>query len=233
MSLETIDLSILDVQPKDLILDVGCGVGRHTISVALHTEVTAIGLDISRQDLQTARQRWEEFGVAGACHFIRSSALKLPFEDHAFDKIICSEVLEHIDDYPAVLAELYRVLKPGGRLAVSVPRFIPEWICWQLSEAYHNVPGGHIRIFRSSTLKQAVEKLGLHRTHRHWAHALHVPYWWLRCAFWRQGDQAWAPRTYHKLLVWDLLSQPRLTRVAERLLNPLMGKSIVMYFTRP
>ena len=60
-------------------------------------------------------------------------ALRLPFPDDTFDRIIASEVLEHVPDDQAALDELFRVLKPGGTLAVTVPAWLPEKICWALS----------------------------------------------------------------------------------------------------
>jgi hypothetical protein len=124
------------------------------------------------------------------------------------------------------------VLAPGGLLAVSVPRAWPERICWWLSSAYHQVEGGHIRIFQEPVLRQTIEQLGFTQFLRHGAHALHVPYWWLRCAFWKKGADFAPVRWYHRLLVWDLMSRPRLTRLLDTLLNPFMGKSIVLYFSK-
>jgi ubiquinone/menaquinone biosynthesis C-methylase UbiE len=243
MSLTTIDFRRLHLEPGHRVLDLGCGEGRHAITAWLAAPIQVVGLDLGAGDLLTARQRSQDFAppdepTAGSCRsaralaWVRGSGLKLPFADATFDRIICAEVLEHVPDYPAMLREIHRVLKPGGLLAVSVPRFVPEWICWQLSDAYHEVEGGHVRIFRTRELKEAVESQGMRRFHQHWAHSLHVPYWWLRCLFWRDGEQAWLVRTYHRLLVWDLMQRPRLTRWLDRLLNPVMGKSVVLYFIR-
>jgi len=232
----TVDFSRFPLESGDRVLDLGCGEGRHVISAYLEAEVHSVGVDLSLDDLRTARQRFAEFhrpddpdrsfGLSSA------SALQLPFADHTFDKVICSEVLEHIPDYRGALREIQRVLKPGGLLCASVPRCWPERICWALSEAYYKVPGGHIRIFRAGELRGEIERLGFRRYHRHWAHALHVPYWWLRCLFWESGDNNWLVSQYHRLLVWDLMKRPALTRVLETLLNPLMGKSVVMYFRK-
>ncbi len=170
--------------------------------------------------------------AGGAFGLAAASALQLPFADNCFDKVICSEVLEHIPDYRAALSEIERVLKPGGLLCASVPRRWPEKICWALSEEYYNVPGGHVRIFRADELRAEVEKLGFRRYHRHWAHALHVPFWWLKCLFWNTQDDNPLIAAYHRLLVWDLMERPAITRLLEKSMDPLMGKSVVMYFRK-
>jgi ubiquinone/menaquinone biosynthesis C-methylase UbiE len=241
MSLTTIDFRRLHLEPGHRILDLGCGEGRHAITAWLTAPVHVVGLDPGATDLQTARERSRDFtppddpqdpSPTRSLAWVRGSGLRLPFADATFDRVICAEVLEHVPDYMAVLREIRRVLKPGGILAVSVPRFFPEWVCWQLSDAYHEVEGGHVRIFRTRPLTDAVEAHGLRRFHQHWAHSLHVPYWWLRCLFWSRGEQPWLVRTYHRLLVWDLMQKPPLTRWLDRLLNPVMGKSLVLYFIR-
>lgn len=235
MSLTTVDFRRLHLAEGQRVLDLGCGEGRHAISAWLEAPVDVIGIDVSARDLATARERAGEFEPCDdgrSLGWVRASGLRLPFADATFDRVICAEVLEHVPDYQGMLAEIRRVLKPGGVLAVSVPRFVPEWICWRLSDEYHQVEGGHVRIFTGSELRRAVEAQGLRRFHRHWAHSLHVPYWWLRCLLWKRGEQAWPVRVYHRLLVWDLMRRPWLTRALERLLNPILGKSLVLYFTR-
>ncbi|MEQ8859609.1 MAG: class I SAM-dependent methyltransferase [Pseudomonadales bacterium] len=237
MSLTTVDFARLHLTPGQRVLDLGCGEGRHAISAWLEAPVQVVGLDLAGADLATAARRAAEFAAPDAAaerrlDWVRGSGLALPFDAASFDCVICAEVLEHVPDYAGVLREIRRVLKPGGVVALSVPRFFPEWVCWQLSDAYHQVPGGHVRIFRTGELTAAMEAQRLRRFHRHWAHSLHVPYWWLRCLFWDRGSEVWPVRAYHRLLVWDLMQRPWLTRLLEALLNPLMGKSVVLYFTR-
>ncbi|GAA5316232.1 MAG: class I SAM-dependent methyltransferase [Candidatus Pelagadaptatus aseana] len=230
--MQTIDFNKLQLRDGDRILDVGCGEGRHTLGAYLHANVEAVGVDLSASDVEKARKGASEFTDKAnknkSIHFQEADALALPFADDSFDKVICSEVLEHIPDYKGVLKEIKRVLKPDGLLAVSVPRAWPEEICWRLSKAYHEVEGGHIRIFNAVQLKHDVESFGWQRFDHHGAHALHAPYWWLKCWKWEQESKL--VDAYHKLLVWDLMKQPWITRKTEALLNPVLGKSVVMYF---
>ncbi|MEQ9462152.1 MAG: class I SAM-dependent methyltransferase [Haliea sp.] len=232
--MQTVDFRYFPLQSGERVLDLGCGEGRHVISAYVLGEVHAVGVDLSHRDLRTAQERFAGFEEAGnerkQLDLVEGSALSLPFADASFDKVICSEVLEHIPDYRAALGEIRRVLKPAGLLCVSVPRRWPERLCWALSKRYHQTPGGHLRIFRGGRLWAEIERRDFVGFHRHGAHALHCPYWWLRCLFWREGEQHWLVRQYHKLLVWDLLQAPWFTRTLEQWLNPIMGKSVVFYF---
>jgi SAM-dependent methyltransferase len=160
---------------------------------------------------------------------VRGDALKLPFADGAFDKVICAEVLEHLGDDSAAMVELARVLRPGGLLAVSVPRFGPEIVNWALSERYHAVAGGHVRVYRRRQLLERFSHAGLEVVATHHAHALHSPYWWLRCLVGIDREDCAAVNAYHRLLVWDITAHTPITRVPERLLNPVLGKSLVAY----
>ncbi len=233
----TIDFDRFGLSEGDRVLDLGCGVGRHVITAYTLKNVQSVGVDLRHDDLKEAADRFhKEFEESGNCEkslgLAAANGLSLPFSDHCFDRVICSEVLEHIPDYRSVLVEIDRVLIPGGMLAVSVPRFLPEWICWKLSEEYHKEEGGHIRIFNAAQLRSNIERQGFRFLEKHWAHSLHVPYWWLQCLFWSKRETSRLIKLYHRFLVWDLLKKPRLTQTMDRLLNPLIGKSVVMYFRK-
>ena len=234
--MNTIDFKHFPLKPGERILDIGCGEGRHALTAYTLEEVESIGVDLSFDDVMTALDRFKDFqepdNDSKRLFVSLADARHLPFAAGSFDKVICSEVLEHIEDHDVVLGEINRVLKVGGMLAISVPRFGPEWVCWQLSSDYHAEEGGHIRIFNAGHLRRDVEKTGMIHFRRHWAHALHVPYWWLKCVFWGRSEEPWIIKTYHRFLVWDLMKKPFITQFLEKLLDPIMGKSVVMYFVK-
>ena len=234
--MQTINFDKLNVNAGDTVLDIGCGEGRHSISLYVDREVNAIGIDLSMEDMKTAKNRIKDFSITetntSSCVFGAGDIKSLPFEDNLYDAVICSEVLEHLESLDDAVSEIVRVLKPGGVLAVSVPRFIPELICWKLSSEYSKTPGGHVRIFRHKNLKQLILKESVSYTSFHWAHALHSPYWWLKCIFWGREKEQWLVTKYHQFLVWDLMHNPLLTRFLEAVLKPFIGKSLVMYFVK-
>ena len=164
-------------------------------------------------------------------HAVVADATALPYPDASFDRIIAAEVLEHITDDEGAIAELARVLRPGGTIAVTVPAQAAERVCWALSADYHApaVPDGHVRIYSVGGLRAKLAAAGLSVSDSHGAHGLHTPYWWLRCLVGPHNDQHPLVRAYHRLLVWDMTEAPPLTRTLDRLLNAVLPKSTVLY----
>ncbi len=232
----TARIGALGLGKGDRLLDIGCGEGRHCHGVQLLTLAQAIGVDLDEGSLALARERGAQLeGIGPEAQFLAADASALPFADASFDAAICSEVLEHVPDMAALVAEAARVLKPGAIYAVTVPRAWPERICWKLASGaggYSDQPGGHIRIVDPSELRQLVERAGFIFLSSHHAHALHTPFWWLKTAFWSRRDDHPLVRAWHRLLVWDMMKAPWLTRGLERLLDPVMGKSVALYFRR-
>jgi SAM-dependent methyltransferase len=233
----TIDYDLLDLRPGMTVLDLGCGEGRHAFE-AYRRGAHVVAVDWGVPEVATTK-RWlgaiAEAGEAPAgahAEVVRGDLTALPFPDGSVDRVIASEVLEHIPDDAAAFAEIARVLTPGGRAAVTVPRYGPERVCWALSDAYHANEGGHIRIYTGDVMRSRVAAAGLIPGRSHHAHALHAPFWWLKCAVGVDRDPA-VVRAYHRLLVWDLMERPWLTRTAERVLDPLIGKSFVLYADKP
>lgn len=234
----TVDYDKLRIGPGSTVIDVGCGAGRHSFE-AYRRGADVIAFDQNAEELAEVDTMLQAMGQAGEApesakaQVVVGNALALPYPDGAFDTVIASEILEHIPEDGTAIAELARVLKPGGTLAVTVPRWLPERICWLLSDAYHANEGGHIRIYRAGELRSKLESTGLTFTGSRHAHALHSPYWWLKCAVGVDNSDNLAVKAFHRLLVWDMMSAPALTRRAESLLNPLVGKSVALYFEKP
>ena len=234
----TVDFDRLDVGAGTSVIDVGCGAGRHSFE-AFRRGADVVAFDQSVEDLNEvdailhAMAARGEAPASAKAEAVKGDALDLPYADGTFDCVIASEILEHVPADDAAIDELVRVLKPGGQLAVTVPRWLPEKICWLLSDSYHANEGGHIRIYKADELREKISARGLVFDHEHHAHALHAPFWWLKCAVGVEKPDHPAVSSYHKLLVWDMMSAPWQTRRAEALLNPLIGKSVAVYFHKP
>jgi SAM-dependent methyltransferase len=230
----TVDFAKFPVKPGDHVLDLGCGAGRHAFE-AYRRGARVVAADLDRGELTgvgamfaAMRAEGEAAPPAGAAA-LSADATCLPFPDGSFDAVIAAEILEHLPDDAAAMAEIARVVRPGGTVAITVPAWLPERICWALSAEYHNVPGGHVRIFTRGELTAKLAAAGLTPVGAHHAHGLHSAYWWLKCAVGVHDDAHPAVRAYHRLLVWDIMRKPALTRLSETALNPLIGKSLVIY----
>jgi SAM-dependent methyltransferase len=233
----TVDFERLDLRDRQMLLDLGCGGGRHAFE-AMRRGATVVALDADDAELKDVKAVSGAMLDAGELPYgeggvVNGDALTLPFPDEAFDRVIAAEVLEHIPDDTRALGELVRVLRAGGRIAVTVPTWWPERVCWAFDHRYHDTPGGHVRIYRRSDLEAKLERAGLLLRGSHHAHALHTPYWLLRCAIGVDNPDAWPVRRYHDFLVWDLTNGPRWSRTLDRMLNPVLGKSVVVYAEKP
>lgn len=240
----TVDFARFPIGPGDRVLDLGCGGGRHGAE-ALRRGAQVVALD---RDAGPAGEAAATLGAllepgagcgegpvpgSASATAVRGDALALPFPDGAFDRVIAAEVLEHLPADDRAVAEIARVARPGGLVVVTVPRWWPELLCWLLSERYHDTAGGHVRIYTSRELTAKLARAGLRVLEQHHVHALHSLYWWLRCVVGIDREDHPLPRTYHRLLVWDITARPWLTRAAERVLDPVAGKSLVTYLRKP
>ena len=236
----TVRFEELPITERTLFLDAGAGFGRHAFEAA-RRGARVVALDYGDAEVTSTRATFAAMAFAGEIDesrfvgCIRGDATRLPFADGAFDVVVTSEVLEHIHDDDAALRELSRVLAPGGTFAATVPSWFPERINWMLSDEYHApfVEGGHVRIYTARQLQRKISRHGLRPRGTHRAHGLHSPYWWLRCAVGPQRDDHRLVNRYKKLLERDIIEAPRSTRLADRLLSPLIGKSYVVYANKP
>lgn len=230
----TVDFDCLRLKPGDRVLDAGCGTGRHLCEAFRTHAVDVVGIDMKGDDLSKTRDLLSALKRKdnGSWMTAKADVTTLPFKDEAFDLIICSEVLEHVPENTAAVKELMRVLKSGKDIVVSVPTFIPERICWAISESYCREPGGHIRIYKKKELKNLLESAGAKCWRIRYKHALHAPYWWLKCAVGHKNESSRLVNLYKKFLEWDIIAHPSWTRRIDKFLNPVMAKSIVFYMKK-
>ncbi|MFN3255762.1 MAG: class I SAM-dependent methyltransferase [Ilumatobacter sp.] len=236
----TIRFDRLGLRPGDRVLDVGAGFGRHVFECA-RRGADVVALDYAENEVVETRATLGAMVAAGEIELdrfkgvLRGDATCLPFADDSFDIVITSEVLEHIQHDVAAIDEMVRVLKPGGMFAATVPAWMPEKINWMLSDEYHapKADGGHVRIYSKTELAAKLRSAGLDLRGTHRAHALHSPYWWLKCAVGPRNDDHALVAKYRSFLEWDIVEQPTSTRLAERVLSPALGKSIVFYGHKP
>jgi SAM-dependent methyltransferase len=234
----TVDFDRFPIRNGDRVLDLGCGGGRHAFEVCRRGG-RVVAFDLDPGELAPVRGMFGAMSAEGeaaagsGAEAVSGDAKAMPFGDNAFDRVIAAEVLEHVLDDQLAIRELARVLRPGGLAAITVPAFLPERICWSLSAEYHEVPGGHVRIYTRVELEAKLRRAGLEPRWHHHAHGLHSPYWWLKCLVGVGKDDHPLAAAYHRVLVWDIMKRPRLTRVAERALNPVIGKSLVVYAVKP
>lgn len=231
----------------DRVLDLGSGNGRHTIE-ACHWSCRVVSVDVDIDYLRRTRfllqapdgiSPYERFiprqkeGFLGWADFLLADAQHLPFRDGAFDKVMCTEVLEHIPDDQAGIQELHRVARPGANLAVSVPNYGPERVFWTLSWEYWHTPGGHVRVYRPGEMAGYLREHGfdLH-TVRH-RQAFQSVYWFFRCLFGKNRENHIVTRNLARLMNWYHQARPPLAERGEALANLLIGKDLVLYARKP
>ncbi len=225
----TVDLERLDIQPGHRLLDAGCGEGRHCFG-SLYRGATVVGLDLDldamREASKNLRARGEEHGRMGA--MLQGDAFHLPFASGSFDRIICSEVMEHVHDYRGAIRELYRVAKPGAKVAITIPTATSEQIYLRLGDEYFESPGGHIRIFRPRVLAEGMAAAGFDAVGCGFAHGFHTPYWVLRSVMHLpDADESRLVRAYREFLI-RATGSPLMAKL-EGALNFVCPKSIILY----
>jgi len=130
----------------DRVLDVGCGTGGVLLALAGRASMVA-GVDTALMALEFCRGK-------GLRNVVQGSATALPFAARSFDVCVMMDVLEHLDDESILLAEVRRVLRPGGAALISVPAFRALW-------SQHDVTFQHRRRYTRRELRDTVQRAGL------------------------------------------------------------------------
>jgi len=115
-------LSWLGLRPEHTLLDIACGSGGPALRIAQRTGCRVQGIDLHQDGVAQAEAQAVARGLSALARFDRADAGKpLPFEDDAFDAVICADAVNHLPDRARALGEWARVLRPGGRLVYTDP----------------------------------------------------------------------------------------------------------------
>lgn len=112
-------IELLALKNQDNVLDTGCGNARDIMLFA-ERSVECVGIDLSKGMVSEGKKKIDILNLRNTALII-ASATNLPFKDDSFDKVSCSEVIEHIPNYEEAIYEIVRVLKLGGRLVITTP----------------------------------------------------------------------------------------------------------------
>ncbi|MHB1318683.1 MAG: class I SAM-dependent methyltransferase [Anaerolineae bacterium] len=162
-------LAYLDPQPGETILDCGTGMGFYARTLhRLYPDTRVVGVDVDGRALAYARAHVDQ-----AILVVQGDITRMPLKAGSVDSVLMSEVLEHLPDEPAGLAEIRRVLKPGGKLAITVP--VSYYSAWydpinRLSVTLRGRPirtgpfagiwAYHVRLYEPERLRQVLADAG-------------------------------------------------------------------------
>ena len=228
----TVDFDRLAVQAGNVVLDAGCGWGRHSVEYMRRgAKVFCLDLDLdslykTRYTIASMMKKGDAPAGSGfLCHI--GDTLNLPFKNDTFDRIICSEVMEHVNDEFQACAELSRVLKKNGRIAITVPTFFSEIIYDAITYEYFTSPGGHVRKFFPSELAEIMRKNGLEVYAVDFKHSFHTIWWMIRGVVGLHNAEHPITKGYHRFLVMGLSS--KFMRRCEKFCNYFFPKSVIIY----
>ncbi|MGQ9721252.1 MAG: class I SAM-dependent methyltransferase [Candidatus Jordarchaeum sp.] len=227
----TVKLNLLQILDKDIVLDAGCGAGRHTMEASKWHDSKFVAVDRSLSELKRLKYvldlMAEKGELKGNAVLIVGDVLQLPFKDESFTKIICTEVLEHLYKDVKGIKELVRVLKNHEEMAISVPTPYTEHLFGNLSYEYFRTPGGHVRIYKKRELLQKLRYGGLKILYICREHAFHSIFWMLKCLCSLENQNALIPAFWEQILIFS--ARLKLLKKIENFWNNLFPKSIVIY----
>lgn len=225
------NLNHLDIHPGDTIVDIGCGEGPFD-RLLVQAGFNVVGVEPEAY-LRKKFMAWAKALGPGTASVRKGTGEKLPFANGEVSRAVITEVLEHVDDPDACLRELFRVMKAGGRICVSVPTARTEWLYRRLHPRYEK-NSTHLRAFSKSKIAEAVRRPGFKIVSiegRNFGPALN---WVGHAALRSKSDHAgkistnlWIERWSEK--TWRFLNAIYIGRILSRIGNVIWPKSWYVY----
>jgi SAM-dependent methyltransferase len=217
------------IGPQDTLADVGCGEGGSSHFAAL-CDAEVYALDIDPAAIAAVKRRIRGLTPVRPFHTVISDSNPLPLPDGVATRVVCQEVMEHVDDPQCFIRELVRIGRPGALYLLTVPdpvseslqRFVAPDVCWRKPN--------HLRVFGREEFGQLVTDAGLTIQTR----ALYSFFWSMWWTLFWAGDGNFkfgAPGT-PVLKYWNktwaaLMANPRGAHV-RKALNDFMPKSQII-----
>lgn len=218
------------IAPTDTVVDVGCGDGGN-IQFCARYAAHVIAIDIDQKRLQTTEQRLKSGKPKYTTHL--SDANPLPLDSGVADKVICTEVLEHVDDPAQVLNELFRVGKQGATYLLTVPDARSEFVMKRVGPPNAFQKPNHIRVIQRDEFEKMVTDVGLVIKN----HSYRGFYWAVWHAFaWRCGVSVMKgshPVLNHWARTWSAVLDMPNGQDCKLALDEVLPKSQVIVAVKP
>jgi len=229
VQIEDVDFDLLCLTPDSRILDVGCG--RGSILLPLwKCRLFAVGIDKDKNCLVQMKAR-HPFGSEGL--LLQCSAEQLSFKNKSFEVIICREVMEHLLNPLEALREFRKVLKPHGRLCITIPYYITEYLFSKLNPSWLSM-SQHRSVFSLNEIKAMIRQSGFDVIQIKRERFFYTYFWFFHCLFRTPHDGTGRPShnfwlTKILFAFWDLFKSYRICQTVIRVCNQVLPKSIYIY----
>ena len=235
----TVDYGKLEMHEGERLLDLGCGGGRHAFEAA-RRGARVVALDAGTDEVAKVRDTLGAMLDAGEigdpegyrCGPGRRAEASLPRRRvRPGDR--CRGARAHPRRHRRDVASWSGCFAPVGSWRSRSRASDPSSSTGPCRTSTTTSLAATCASTGAQSSSDGSKRAGLRLVGSHHAHSLHSPYWWLRCAVGPKREDNPFVKAYHRMLVWDITRAPWVTRTADRMLNPVLGKSLVVYARKP